>query len=141
MFQKLSKEFLVNHLWILERKSGDCLFEHEFKSVTSHSQFPPDLISNFFMAFSRFIDEIYFDKIKKIKFQKQKFYFKVTEEHMFIVSTNLLKKSLESKIEDFFLKIIEKFYQTYPRKKEDKKKLSTILNFSDFINAIEELER
>ena len=141
MFQKQSKEYLINHLWILERFTGNCLFEHDLKPIEVKGQFPIDLISNFFISFSRFINEIYSDKIKKIKFQKQKFYFRVTEEHMFIVSSDILKKSYESKIEHFFLKIIEKFYQIYSCEKKDEETMSNNLDFNEFIAAIEELER
>lgn len=141
MFQKQSKEYIINHLWILERHSGNCLFEHDFKPVDARGQLPQDLISSFFISFSRFINEIYSDKIKKIKFQNQMFYFRVTDLHMFIVSTNLLKKSNDSKMEQFILKIIKKFQQTYSCKEEDKEMLSNILDFNDFIDAIEELEK
>ena len=78
---------------------------------------------------------------KKIKFQKQNFYFKATEELVFIASFKNIKKLNDSKIENFILKIINSFYQLYPQKMEDYDSFSKNSDFYDFIDALEELVR
>lgn len=139
--QSRSKEYLLDHLWILERHSGNCFFEYDFNSDGKISQFPSDVASSFFMAFSRFIDQIYSDKIKKIKFQNRKLYFKVTEELVFITSIKNIKKLNDSKIETLISKIISNFYHLYSQKMVDQKCFSKISDFHGFIDTLEELER
>ncbi len=141
MFQKHSKEYLLDHLWILEKNLGNCIFEHAFKPAGKKIEFSLDVISSFLIAFSRFIDQIYSDKIKKIKFQNQKFFFKATEKHVFIVSTNNLKKINDSKIENFIIKIAEKFYRLSSQNERDQDNFSKVTDFQAFVDDIEELER
>ncbi|MFX1383458.1 MAG: hypothetical protein ACFFBP_13535 [Promethearchaeota archaeon] len=134
-------KYILDYLWILERRSGNCVFQHDFNPDTEEIKYPLDIISSFFTAFSSLVDTIYSDKIKKIHFQGFRFYFKATKKFVFITNIKDNKKLSDSKIDKLLLKIIEKFSQRFQQKNDFLNDFSDNSDYYNFIDTLEELVR
>lgn len=134
-------EFLLDNLWIIERETGNCFFEHDFNSDLEEIKHPLDVISSFFTAFSSLVDTIYSDKIKKIHFQGRRLYFKATEELVFIASVKNTNKTSDSKIDRLLSKIIDRFNHKYSQKINILNDFSIKSDFYGFIDTLEGLVR
>ena len=69
MFPNQPLEYLLDYLWIVEKKSGICIFQKCYYPTANYTKLSPDIISGFFTAFSIFIDEAFSDDLKQVEFK------------------------------------------------------------------------
>ena len=84
---KNNEEFLIESLWILERKSGLCLFKEIYNEIIDQT-ISNDLICGFFSAVSDITNEAFRTDLQYIKLMNLKIYFEFIENLIFIIAIN-----------------------------------------------------
>lgn len=112
MEKKLLKSSVIDCLWILDKDSGLCIFEREYKS-TKELAICSNLISGFLNAISTFIDETFSEGIEVMNLSNRKIYFNYTEELMFVVLFSSSFKASMNQFDNIMNKIIKNFYRRF----------------------------
>ena len=109
------------NLWIIERKSGICIFNQNFKCLKK-KHLSIDLICGFLSAISMLASEAFAEDIKYIKLSNSKLYFKRTMNFLFVLSIhnenrfNSHKiKTLINDISDLFVFYYDKDFESWDR--------------------------
>lgn len=77
------REFLLENLWILDKESGICIYEQDFR-IDSNSEYSVDLVSAFINAMAMFADETFSEGIERIEFKQKKIYFRFSGKLLFV---------------------------------------------------------
>ncbi|MFX0025837.1 MAG: hypothetical protein ACFE8M_05430 [Candidatus Hermodarchaeota archaeon] len=109
------------NLWIIERKSGICLFHKSFRYLKNKS-LSVDLICGFLSAIAMLASEAFAEDIRYIKLSNSKLYFQYTANFLFILSVQnetLLNpykiKTLINNISDLFVFYYDKDFESWDR--------------------------
>ena len=118
VYKRRENRFFEN-LWIIERKSGICIFNKDFKCL-KNKHHSIDLICGFLSAISMLASEAFADDIKYIKLSNSKLYFKYTTNFLFVLSIqnenrfNSHKiKALINDISDLFVFYYDKDFESW----------------------------
>jgi len=79
--------FFIESLWVLESRSGICVFEENYVDFTNEG-ISTDLIASFLSALLTFADETFADEIQHVQFSNRKIIFQFSQYLMFIVAVN-----------------------------------------------------
>jgi hypothetical protein len=100
-------EYTIESLWILERRSGICIFEENYIDFTKEG-ISSDMVGAFLAALLSFARETFTDEIQNIQFSNRKVFFKFSKHWLFVtVSGN--NKNNYHKIKGINNEIEEKF--------------------------------
>jgi len=109
------------NLWIIERKSGICIFSKDFKCLTK-KHLSIDLICGFLSAISMLASEAFAEDIKYIKLSNSILYFKHTTNFLFVLSIQNENRfnshkitTLINDISDLFLFYYDKDFESWDR--------------------------
>ena len=83
----IDDSLLIESLWVLESRSGICVFEENYVDFTNEGM-STDLIGSFLSALLTFADETFTDEIQHVQFSNRKIIFKFSEFLLFIVAVN-----------------------------------------------------
>ena len=83
----IDDSLLIESLWVLESRSGICVFEENYVDFTNEG-ISTDLIGSFLSALLTFADETFTDEIQHVQFSNRKIIFKFSEFLLFIVAVN-----------------------------------------------------
>ena len=118
--KRKENRFLEN-LWIIERKSGICIFNKNFTSLEK-KHLSTDLICGFLSAISMLASEAFAENIKYIKLSNSKLNFKYTTNFLFVLSihnenrfTSHTIKTLFNDISDLFIFYYDKDFESWDR--------------------------
>jgi hypothetical protein len=118
--KRKENRFLEN-LWIIERKSGICIFNKNFKCL-GKKHLSTDLICGFLSAISMLASEAFTENIKYIKLSNSKLHFKYTMNFLFVLSvynenrfTSRTIKSLINDISNLFIFYYDKDFESWDR--------------------------
>ncbi|MHA1821459.1 MAG: hypothetical protein ACTSU2_01855 [Promethearchaeota archaeon] len=119
------------NVWIIEKDSGICIFEQNFKELKVNS----DLISGFLVAMLNFGKEIADNDIKSINFQELKIFYSIQNKFLLIIA---VKEDTDPKDVDDFLQLIsEKFDKEYvPKLEKWDGNTDIFLPFGDYIESL-----
>ncbi|MFX0018365.1 MAG: hypothetical protein ACFFAK_04195 [Promethearchaeota archaeon] len=109
------------NLWIIEKKSGICIFNKNFKYLKK-KHLSIDLICGFLSAISMLALEAFSEDIKYIKLSNSKLYFKYTTNFLFVLSiqkenrfnSNKIR-TLINDISDLFIFYYDKDFESWDR--------------------------
>jgi hypothetical protein len=77
----------IESLWILEKKSGICIFEDNYVDFTNVG-ISSELIAGFLSALLTFAGKAFSDNVEFIKFSKRKMFFEFTKFFLFVIAIN-----------------------------------------------------
>jgi hypothetical protein len=132
---KKNKIGSLQNLWIIERKSGICIFE---KNFNDHKKIPfsNNLICGFLSAISMLALEAFAENVTSIKLSRIELYFKNTRNFLFIFSiqnqnpfSSYKIKNLISEISDMFIEIYDKGFENWD------KDIRQFKNFSSYLES------
>ncbi|MFX1495303.1 MAG: hypothetical protein ACFFBZ_13545 [Promethearchaeota archaeon] len=110
-----------DNLWIIERKSGICIFNKNFKYI-KNKQLSVDLICGFLSGIAMLVSEAFAEDIRYIKLSNSKLYFKYTTNFLFVLSIknenqlNSYKiKSLINDISALFIFFYDRDFESWDR--------------------------
>ena len=83
----IDDSLLIESLWVLESRSGICVFEENYVDFTNEG-ISTDLIGSFLSALLTFADETFTDEIQHVQFSNRKIIFKFSEFLLFIIAVN-----------------------------------------------------
>ncbi|MEJ2252216.1 MAG: hypothetical protein P8Y97_21455 [Candidatus Lokiarchaeota archaeon] len=104
--------YLIEAIWIIERKSGICIFDKSYKEQEK-SGITGDLICGFFSAFVDISEEFFNQQVEFIKLHDSRLYFTFLKNVIFVIKfeEGLL---LEEEIEDIIFGISLEFITEFP---------------------------
>lgn len=118
---KRKENRFFDNLWIIERKSGICLFHKNFKYLKNKS-LPVDLICGFLSAIAMLASEAFAEDIRYIKLSNSKLYFQYTTKFLFIFSIQSQNRlnpykisTLINHISDLFVFYYDKDFESWDR--------------------------
>lgn len=123
----------LSNVWIIERDSGLCIYEHNFMKLDTNS----DLVSGFLMANLSFGQELTKSKVKRIIFENLGIYFQ--HQDKFIVTMAITDDASIVDAERLLVKIADEF----ERKFHDVlgKNNGNITKFQDFNSIVDDLAK
>ncbi len=101
-------EYIIESIWILEIKSGICLFEEIYKDLTKDN-IDSNLVFSFLSALLSFAGEVFTDKIKHIALLNHKIFFDFSKYILIVVAINDEFQINEMQIRKFIKILNEKF--------------------------------
>jgi len=101
-------EYVIESIWILELKSGVCLFEEVYKDLTK-DDIDSNLMLSFLSALLSFAGEVFTDKIKHIALSNHRIFFDFSKYILTVVAINDEIQINEMQIRKFIYILTEKF--------------------------------
>ncbi len=132
---------LIESIWILDKKSGICLFEENLHGVENKTNFSADLASAFISAIATFVDETFSDGIQNIEFKKRKLFFRFTSKLLFVFVFSKSTKMLKHEQERLMNKVVKKFNNRFGHNLGKKLFISRTSNFNGFSEDLAEIMR
>ena len=132
---------LIESIWILDKKSGICLFEENLSISESNVDISADLASAFISAISTFVDETFSDGIQNIEFQKRKLFFRFTDKLLFVF---IFSKSVKITIREqnkIMKEIMNDFYSRFGDKLEQGDFMNQVSDYKIFSENLKEIVR
>lgn len=137
----LNRKKSIESVWILDKKSGICLFEENLHEDKNKTNFSADLASAFISAIATFVDETFSDGIQNIEFKKRKLFFRFTSKLLFIFVFSKSTKMLKHEQERLMNKVVKKFYSRFGDNLGKQMFVSRTSNFNGFSEDLAEIMR
>ncbi|MFX0072261.1 MAG: hypothetical protein ACFFAO_14335 [Candidatus Hermodarchaeota archaeon] len=130
-------EYIIESLWILERRSGICIFEENYLDFTKEG-ISTDMVGAFLAALLSFARETFTDEIQNIQFSNRKVFFKFSK-HLLFVTICCNDKNNHHKIKEISNEIEEKFNLKYEKIFENDGWNGNTSTFREFSSDLSEI--
>ena len=132
---------LIESVWILDKKSGICIFEENLSEDDINTNISADLASAFLSAISIFVDETFSDGIQSIEFQKRMLFFRFTEKLLYVFVFSKSARISKREKERMMNEIIHNFNIRFKDILSQDKGLGHISQFKVFSDDLKEIMR
>ena len=138
MIEKNNDDTVIESIWILEKKTGLCIFEANYVDITKDG-LHTDLVGNFLSALLTFAEETFTDQIKYVKFSNRKVEFSFTEYFLFAIFISDKNIDSDNDVNNKIDRIIFKFNDKYQNVFKNNNWNGNITLFNDFSEDLKQL--